>query len=165
MSKKTNMGLRSIPFPCFQPTDAAIKFCKAYKRLAIRNRRKVDHFLLQSALLPDGTNAYRRPGQKWNEVDRHACYMWLRDISQEMAVAWLNWAREISKARPSPLACRVSILGLLCRLVSDESVEEQALWSPRSVAHVPGGRTSPSEASSALGCAERSADAEATTIV
>jgi hypothetical protein len=104
--------------------------------IAPRNRRIVAHFLLQNAMLPDGTDAYRGPGQNLSEVRRHAYYMWLRDISQKMAGAWLNWANEISHARLSRRACRETILGMLSKLVSDESIEEQRLLSPCSVIQV-----------------------------
>ena len=137
MRKTESRGLSfTQAVPRLKLTDTAIQFCRAYMVLASSNRRIIVHFLLQNAMLPDGTIAYRGPGQKLNEIQRHACYTWLRYISQKVADAWLSWANEISHAGSSQRACREMIFGMLRKLVSDESIEEQRFLSPRSVIQI-----------------------------
>jgi hypothetical protein len=126
MSKTQIKGRDPEPkLPLFKLTSAGLDFCSAYGRLGTADRQTVEDLLLQHAFLPAGTNSYLWWG-KWNKLDMMVCHLKLRFISQEICDAWYVWASEISKTRPSRLACREAILGLLSNLVHRKFVEEQA---------------------------------------
>jgi hypothetical protein len=124
MSKTQIKGRDREPeLPLFKLTSAGLDFCSACVRLGAADRRNVEDLLLQHAFLPAGTNSYLR-WEKWNKVDMRVCHLTLRFISEEICDTWYVWAREISKTRPSRLACREAILGLLSNLVHWKSAEE-----------------------------------------
>jgi hypothetical protein len=127
MSKTKSTRLSSTQrFRRSKLTDAVVDFCSEYMLLTIPDRRKVEHFLLQQALLPAGTDAYRHPGHMYYEPDVEACVAKLALISSAMTIVWFAWALEISKTRPSRVACCENIFGLLSKLVYGESFERYA---------------------------------------
>jgi hypothetical protein len=112
------------PLPLAKLTHAGFILCDVYSELASPDRQKVEDLLLQHAFLPTGTDSYLWC-EKWNRVNRIS-FLRLWDVSHELAFAWLIWSGQISKKRPSRLACRQAILGLVGHLVHRRSFEGPA---------------------------------------
>lgn len=117
MQKKTNVGrgperLLSL----VKLTRAGIMLCDVYYELASPDRQKVEDLLLEHAFLPAGTDSYLWC-KRWSQASQTGSFLQLREISHVLAFAWLRWAIQISKRRPSRLTCQKAILGLLGHLV------------------------------------------------
>jgi len=104
-------------YPLFKLTSAGVDFCDAYLRLAIPDRRRVEDYLLCQAFLPNQGDPGGWGYNHFSAADRMDSFMQLRKISHDLADAWLPWANEISRARPSQLASRDAILALMGRMV------------------------------------------------
>jgi hypothetical protein len=69
--------------------------------------------LLGHACISGGTNAYACLREDWNECDTLEPYLQLlKNVSPELADAWVDWAWEIGTENPSRETCRVVILNL-----------------------------------------------------
>lgn len=111
--------------PMAKLTRAGLELCDVYYELKSSDRDKVEDLLLEHALLPAGTDSYLWC-ERWNRPERNISFLRLRDISPVLAFAWLVWATQISKKRPSRLTCQKSILGLLGHLVHRRSFRKPA---------------------------------------
>ena len=110
------------------------KLFYAYSKLIECDRRTVEVLLEQHAFLLEGTNSYLL-WDKWNESDRRWSYLHLLNtVSEEVAKAWFDWAKEISEGNPSRATCKEAILDVMCQLVRLkflESPSHQGIAPPR----------------------------------
>jgi hypothetical protein len=126
MKKITNVGRgpeRRLPY--VKLTRAGVMLCDLYYELASPDRQKVEDFLLEHAFLPSGTDSYLWC-ERWNRGSQTDSFLQLRNISHVLAFAWLRWAIQISKNRPSRLTCQKAILDLLGHLVYRRSFGKPA---------------------------------------
>jgi hypothetical protein len=101
---------------------AAARLLAVYAKLTPSKRELFQETLLQHAFLSEG-DAYIEWAD-WNECYRGASYIGLmKDVSQDAADAWFDWAAEISTESLSARTVREVILDFVGELVSCRFLE------------------------------------------
>ena len=120
---KTIGRQQSVKIPPSGLKRAGAQLLAVYAQLSEPDRHSVEDLLLQHAFLLYGPRSY-----EWcesNECDVRSSYLQLLNtVSADVAEAWFQWAKEISKRTMLVNTCRKVVLGLVRQMVVFKYLEK-----------------------------------------